>query len=478
MKKRWSAFILAMVLLLSISNTAFACDEQQTNTYITQILFGDRAQSKSSDENVKMLLAALYLCSEQADNQGQDKIDYLKLHRVSGVPVLSSLNIRGTYLLECSHNTWEHELVGAKKNQASRRTVLRNTVNKVFDFGFFNNLFGSSSGKCDSFAALLYYSHILSDYLADDPSETKALCGEFTIPPYSGSPQYILNGDIPTFTEEEKKITDLTPQLSNLDDLGRSGPAFALLGRESMDFVGPRPANLPDPKGWNQQQYPGMIPGNDLYNRSHLIGRQFCGVDNKYNLLTGTTYLNQVGMKQIEDAVSDYLKEHPQNHVLYRVTPVFKGYNMLASGVQMEAYSVEDNGAGICFNRYCYNVQPGVDINYATGSNELSDTTFGAENILPFAVFNANDTNPDLILEMNKHLAVLFAGQKNTGTYTSMMNQISTIASEARAVGYKGENSAQAYMVLKQYQYKYFEVLKTYVPLLLEKEDFFKSVFK
>ena len=137
MKKRWSAFILAMVLLLSISNTAFACDEQQTNTYITQILFGDRAQSKSSDENVKMLLAALYLCSEQADNQGQDKIDYLKQHKVSGIPALASLNIKGTYLIECAHNTWEYEYSGAKKNQASRRTVLRNTVNKVFDFGFF-----------------------------------------------------------------------------------------------------------------------------------------------------------------------------------------------------------------------------------------------------------------------------------------------------------------------------------------------------
>ncbi len=478
MKKRWSAFLLAIVLLFSSSSTAFACDEEQTNTYITQILFGDRAQSKANDENVKMLLAALYLCSEQADNLGQDKADCLKKGRVSGVPNLASLNIKGTFLLECSHNTWEYEFAGAKKIQASRKTVLRNTVNKIFDFGYFNNLFGSSRGKCDSFAALLYYSHILSDYLADDPTETSALCGDYAIPSFSGSPQHILNGDMPTFTEEEKNITDLTPQLSGLDELGRSGTAFALLGKESMEFVGPRPANLPDPKGWNQQQYPGMIPGNDLYNRSHLLGRQFCGVDNKHNLFTGTTYLNQVGMKQIEDEVSKYLKEHPQNHVLYRVTPVYKGDNMLASGIQMEAYSVEDNGSGICFNRYCYNVQPGIDINYATGSNELSDITFGAYSVLPFAVFNASDNKPDLILEMNRHFAILFEDQKNTGTYSSMMNQISTIASEARAVGYHGENAGQVYIALMQYQYEYFEVLKTFIPLLLAKEDFFKSAFQ
>ena len=478
MKKRWSAFLLAIVLLFSLSSTAFACDERQTNTYITQILFGYSAQSKSSDEKVRMLLAALYLCSEQSDNSGQDKIDFLKQHKVSGIPNLASLNVDGSYLLECSHNTWEYEYIGAKKNQANRRNVLRNTVNKVFDFGFLNNRFGSKRGKCDSFAAVLYYSHILSDYLADDPEETVVMYGDYLIPAYSGEPYCILNGDVPTFTEEDKKTPSFLPQLSGLDKFGRSGPAFALLVKESMDFVGPRPPRLPVPTGWNQQQYPGIISDSFLYNRSHLMGRQFFGADNKNNLLTGTTYLNQVGMKQIEDEVSKYLKKNPQNHVLYRVTPVYKGDNLLASGVQMEAYSVEDNGAGICFNRYCYNVQPGVYINYATGSNELADTTFGADNILPFAVYNANDTNPDLILEMNKHLAILFEDQKTTGTFTSMMNQISTIASEARAVGYHGATDAQAYIKLKQYQYKYLEVLKTYIPLLLAKEDFFKSAFE
>ena len=480
MKKRWSAFILAIVLLLSISNTALACDEQQTNTYITQILFGDRAQSKSSDENVKMLLAALYLCSEQADNQGQDKIDYLKQHKVSGIPALASLNIKGTYLIECAHNTWEYEYSGAKKNQASRRTVLRNTVNKVFDFGFFSNLFGSSTGKCDSFAALLYYSHILSDYLADDPSETEiAINGRLT-PAYSGQAATTLNGNQPSFTAKEKELTESFVRNSPLDSLGRAGVAFGCIGPDTLSSVGDRENMVGiKPSGWsNFNRYDGIVNSQPsyLYNRCHLIAHQLGGKE-EINLVTGTRYLNETGMIPFEEEVARYIKS-TGNHVLYRVTPVFKGDNKLVSGVQLEAFSIEDKGQGVCFNVFCYNVQPGVNLNYFTGDNELADTTFGAENILPFAVYNASETNPDLILKMNKHLAILFADQKNTGTYTSMMNRISTIASEARAVGYKGENAAQAYIALKQYQYKYFEVLKTYVPLLLEKEDFFRSAFK
>ncbi len=481
MKKRWSAFILAIVLLLSISNTALACDEQQTNTYITQILFGDRAQSKSSDENVKMLLAALYLCSEQADNQGQDKIDYLKQHKVSGIQALASLNIKGTYLIECAHNTWEYEYSGAKKNQASRRTVLRNTVNKVFDFGFFSNLFGSSTGKCDSFAALLYYSHILSDYLADDPSETEiAINGRLT-PAYSGQAATTLNGNQPSFTAKEKEMTESFVRNSPLDSLGRAGVAFGCIGPDTLSSVGDRENMVGiKPSGWsNFNRYDGIVNSQPayLYNRCHLIAHQLGGKEEEINLVTGTRYLNETGMIPFEEEVARYIKS-TGNHVFYRVTPVFKGDNKLVSGVQLEAFSIEDKGQGVCFNVFCYNVQPGVDLNYITGDNELADTTFGAENILPFAVYNASETNPDLILEMNKHLAILFADQKNTGTYTSMMNRISTIASEARAVGYKGENAAQAYIALKQYQYKYFEVLKTYVPLLLEKEDFFRSAFK
>ena len=116
-----------------------------------------------------------------------------------------------------------------------------------------------------------------------------------------------------------------------------------------------------------------------------------------------------------------------------------------------------------------YNVQPGVDLNYVTGDNEISDITFGAENILSF---------PDLIREMKKHLEILFEGQKNTGTYTSMISRILSIESEVRNVDDGKRNAAQIYIAMKQYQYEYFDVLKTYVPLLLAKEDFFESAFK
>lgn len=472
MKKRWSAFLLAIVLLFSLSSTAFACDEKQTNTYITQILFGDRAQSKSSDENVRMLLAALYLCSEQADNLGQDKIDFLKQHKVSGVPNLTSLNIKGTQLLECSHNAWESEYARASKNQASRRTVLRNTVNKVFDFGFFNNLFGSSSGKCDSFAALLYYSHILSDYLADDPSETEiAINGRLTSA-YSGQASTTVNGNQPSFTASEKELTESFVHNSPLDNQGRAGVAFGCIGPDTLSSVGDR-ENMVGirPSGWsNFNRYDGIVNSQPayLYNRCHLIAHQLGGKEEEVNLVTGTRYLNETGMIPYEDEVARYIKS-TGNHVLYRVTPIFKGDNKLVSGVQLEAYSVEDNGQGVCFNVFCYNVQPGVDLNYVTGDNEISDITFGAENILSF---------PDLIREMKKHLEILFEGQKNTGTYTSMMSRILSIESEVRNVDDGKRNAAQIYIAMKQYQYEYFDVLKTYVPLLLAKENFFKSAFK
>ena len=441
MTKRMSAFILTIVLLVSISSTVFACDEKQTITYTTQILFGDSALSKVNDENVKMLMSALYLCSEQSDNQGQDKVDYLKTRKVSGIPELPDLNIKSNVLMQCSHNSWEYEFSSAKKNQANRKKTLRNTVNKVFDFGLVNHWVGSKSGKCNSFAALLYYSHILSDYLADDLSETTVSVNGKLVSAYAGKPSVVLNGNKPSFTSAEKQSTE----------------------------------------SFNQKKYKEII-GDDanpgyLFDRCHLIAHQLVGEDSAVNLITGTQYLNKIGMKPIEENVAGYIK-NTGNHVLYRVTPVFKGDNNLASGVQIEAYSVEDQGRGICYNVYLYNVQPGIDINYANGDNEKADETVGVTGILPFALNNASDNNPDLIFEIDKHLAILFEDQKNTGEYTSMINKIKSIAIDARSVGSRGESKARCYIELKEYQYKYLEVLKTYVPKLLEKEEFFNSVFQ
>ena len=478
--KRLPALVLAVAMLFSLQTVGFACNENQTNTYITQILFGDSALSKSDDDNVKLLLNAVYLCCEQADNQGQDKLAYLKSQRVSGASSLASLNISGDILLECSHNSWDHEVEAVKRNQANRKQLLRSTVNQVFDFGLFNNLFVRSGGKCDSFSAFLFYLHILSDYLADDPSETETTVNGKHVISYSGQASVTLHGNQPSFTTQQKKQTDSFSKFSTLDGVGRAGVAFAIVGPEIMPPSNSRQnIGMIKPSGWNQNRYPGIVNSDPpyLYNRCHLIAHQLVGNDEEENLITGTRYLNETGMKPYEDKVAAYVRE-TGNHVLYRATPIYKGYNRIASGVQIEAYSVEDFGKGICFNVYCYNVQPGVQLNYVNGENETADFLFDAQGVLPFAIANASASNPDLIFEMNKHLDVLFENQRTSSTYTTMKNEINSIADEARAIGNRGESDAQCYAALKKCEYDYLEVLISYVPQLLQKESFFTSAFK
>ena len=128
------------------------------------------------------------------------------------------------------------------------------------------------------------------------------------------------------------------------------------------------------PSGWELTAYEGIIEGNYLYNRCHLIGHQLAGENaNEKNLITGTRYMNTEGMLPFENDIDDYIEKNENNHVLYRVTPIFHGNNLVASGVQMEAYSGEDNGKGICFNVYVYNVQPGIIIDYTTGKSRLAE---------------------------------------------------------------------------------------------------------
>ena len=482
MKKRLVSLFIVIALLLSCSSNAFACAEDQTNTYVTQILFGDLGDSKASDENVKMLMAALYLCSEQADNQGQDRINYLKSHKVSGVPALKNININSYQLIECSHNYWEYEYPAAKNIRANRQKVLRNTVNKVFDFGFFNNCFGSKTGKCDSFAAMLYYSHILADYLAeDDPSDTQVIIDGKLIPHFSGKPSIMINGDKPTFSSDDISRAESNTYLySDLDNHERAGRVLAVVGPETIAEAPPQDNNLPDPPGFKQNSYEGISGSQPaaLYNRSHLLARSLGGANKKFNLVTGTTYMNQTGMTELEKTVLDYVNG-TGNHVLYRVTPIYKEKdNLICSGVQMEAYSIEDKGDGVCFNRFCYNVQPGIRINYLTGDNWKSFSITNDNNAIPFAVSNPSKNNPDLIFAMNEQFEILFEDQKNSGLYISMMNDISNVANEARAIINSGDDVANIYIQIKQCQYEYFEVLKIYVPLLLANEEFFSKTFK
>ena len=190
------------------------------------------------------------------------------------------------------------------------------------------------------------------------------------IPEYSGDAYVVVNDNVPFFTEEDM-VTTSYETYSELDELGRCGVCVASVGTDIMPEDEREGIGNVKPSGWNQAKYPGVVNGNYLYNRCHLIGFQLTGEnDNKGNLITGTRYLNIDGMLAFENMVADYVKE-TGNHVLYRVTPIFENENLLASGVLMEGKSVEDDGEDILFCVYCYNVQPGVLINYEDGSSIL-----------------------------------------------------------------------------------------------------------
>ena len=187
------------------------------------------------------------------------------------------------------------------------------------------------------------------------------------IPAYSGTPYTEVNGNKPYFTE-----ADLTTQsfetYSELDSLGRCGVAYANVGQDLMPTEPRGEIGAVKPTGWHTAKY-DSVDGKYLYNRCHLIGYQLTAENaNKKNLITGTRYLNVDGMLPFENMVADYIHE-TGNHVLYRITPVFDGNNLVASGVEMEAESVEDQGESISFHVFCYNVQPGIGIDYATGDS-------------------------------------------------------------------------------------------------------------
>ena len=191
------------------------------------------------------------------------------------------------------------------------------------------------------------------------------------LPVWDGDPYTELNGNVPDFDAD-----DLTAEsfesYSALDELGRCGTAYACIGTDLMPTEERGSISEVHPSGWQSVTY-DIVDGNYLYNRCHLIGWQLTGEDaNECNLITGTRYLNVEGMLPFENLVADYIEE-TGNHVLYRVTPVFEGDNLVASGVEMEAYSVEDDGEGICFHVYCFNVQPGITIDYADGTSCLDE---------------------------------------------------------------------------------------------------------
>ena len=197
-----------------------------------------------------------------------------------------------------------------------------------------------------------------------------------TIPEYSQEPYVEINNNIPYFTEQDL-TSEPFEKYSDWDSLGRSGVAYANICKEIMPKEGEERGEIGSIKnlsGWVQKRYDSLIKDKYLYNRCHLIGWQLAGENaNKNNLITGTRYLNTEGMLKFENEVAEYINKNENNHVLYRVTPIFENNNLLASGVEMEACSVEDLGKGVHFNVYCYNVQPGVVINYATGESHAEE---------------------------------------------------------------------------------------------------------
>lgn len=191
----------------------------------------------------------------------------------------------------------------------------------------------------------------------------------FTIPEFSGEAFEEVNGNVPFFSDSDL-TTAVFESYSPLDRFGRCGPAYACLGRETMPTEERGAIGMVKPSGWHTVRYDDLIEDKYLYNRCHLIAFMLSGENtNENNLITGTRYLNVTGMLPYENATADYIRQ-TGNHVMYRVTPCFEGNNLVASGVLMEAKSVEDNGTGLSFNVFVFNVQPGIVIDYSTGDSK------------------------------------------------------------------------------------------------------------
>lgn len=219
---------------------------------------------------------------------------------------------------------------------------------------------------CNGIMQILEEVDSIENFLTEESAETIFLK---EVPEYSGEPYVVLENNMPDFTKEDM-AEESYEYYSELDMDGKCGVAEANIGKELMPTEERESIGMIRPSGWHLVKYDN-VDGKYLYNRCHLIGFQLTGENaNEKNLITGTRYMNTEGMLPFENMVADYIKK-TGNHVLYRVTPIFEEDNLVASGVQMEAKSVEDDGKGICFNVYVYNVQPGIKIDYATGESWL-----------------------------------------------------------------------------------------------------------
>ena len=226
------------------------------------------------------------------------------------------------------------------------------------------------------FSIASYFNIDLEKYINDLTNEYKiSYSNSFdltSIPDFTDEPYVVLNENNPDFTQEDLEKENKFEEYSQLDYLGRCGVAFAKIGIDTMPTEEREEISQVKPSGWQSVKYDN-VDGKYLYNRCHLIGFQLAGENaNEKNLITGTRYMNVQGMLPFENMIADFVKE-TKNHVLYRVTPIYEGENLVASGIQMEAKSVEDNGESICFNVYVYNAEPGITIDYSNGNSKLKN---------------------------------------------------------------------------------------------------------
>lgn len=226
------------------------------------------------------------------------------------------------------------------------------------------------------FSIASYFNIDLEKYINDLTNEYKiSYSTSFdltSIPDFTDEPYVVLNENNPDFTQEDLEKENKFEEYSQLDYLGRCGVAFAKIGIDTMPTEEREEISQVKPSGWQSVKYDN-VDGKYLYNRCHLIGFQLAGENaNEKNLITGTRYMNVQGMLPFENMIADFVKE-TKNHVLYRVTPIYEGENLVASGIQMEAKSVEDNGESICFNVYVYNAEPGITIDYSNGNSNLKN---------------------------------------------------------------------------------------------------------
>lgn len=236
-----------------------------------------------------------------------------------------------------------------------------------------------------SIGALLLFLLALLLYLFLPAPNPNPIISLEQVPAYSGDPYAVINANMPLFTQEDITVESYE-YYGDLDRLNRCTYTMASIGPDLMPTEERGSIGQVKPTGWVTAKY-DFVDGKYLYNRCHLIGFQLTGENaNEANLITGTRYLNVEGMLPFENMVADYIKE-TGNHVLYRVIPVFEGDNLVADGVTIEAFSVEDAGEGICFYVYIYNIQPGVTINYATGESHIAETVAEPdEKVLPYVV--------------------------------------------------------------------------------------------